>query len=97
MDFILAHSFRGIKLHPDFQKFNMDDPAVNPLYDMIQENHLPILMHMGDPHQTYSHPKKTGYCIETISKITCYRCSSWWLGTLGRSNNLSKARSAIAV
>lgn len=47
MDFILQHGFRGIKLHPDFQKFYIDDPAVYPLYEIIQETQLPILMHMG--------------------------------------------------
>lgn len=69
MDFILEHPFRGIKLHPDFQKFNIDDPAVDPLYDMIQENHLPILMHMGDPHQNYSHPKRLAVVLKRFPRL----------------------------
>lgn len=69
MEFILQHPFRGIKLHPDFQKFNIDDPAIDPLYDMIQESHLPILMHMGDPHQTYSHPKRLAAVLKRFPRL----------------------------
>ena len=60
---------RGVKLHPDFQKFYIDDPAVYPLYEIIQETQLPILMHMGDPHQTYSQPQRLAKVLKEFPKL----------------------------
>ena len=60
---------KGIKLHPDFQKFYIDDPAVYPLYEIIQETQLPILMHMGDPHQTYSQPQRLAKVLKEFPKL----------------------------
>jgi uncharacterized protein len=42
-----AAGLRGIKLHPLYQSFNVDDPRVFPLYDAIQESGLPLLIHAG--------------------------------------------------
>ncbi len=40
----------GIKLHPDYQGFYMDDPKVYPLYEAISALGLPVLFHTGsDP------------------------------------------------
>ena len=49
---------RGVKLHPDFQKFAIDDPNFYPIYDCIRAHGLPILMHMGDDRYDYSHPRR---------------------------------------
>ena len=46
----------GVKLHPDFQNFPIDDPRAYPMYDMIQSSGLPILMHMGDARSDFSQP-----------------------------------------
>ena len=32
----------GVKLHPDFQNFPIDDPRAYPMYEMIQSSGLPI-------------------------------------------------------
>ncbi|MBQ8688434.1 MAG: amidohydrolase family protein [Ruminococcus sp.] len=66
---ILKQPFKGIKLHPDFQTFNMDDPAVYPMYDMIQSAGLPILMHMGDPHRTYSTPERMAKVLRDFPRL----------------------------
>lgn len=40
----------GIKLHPDYQDFFVDDPHLAPLYETAEMLKLPILMHTGlDP------------------------------------------------
>ena len=39
---------RGVKLHPDFQQFSIDDPAAFPIYEGCAEGGLPILFHTGD-------------------------------------------------
>ena len=41
---------KGIKLHPDYQAFYVDDPHLAPLYETAQALGLPILFHAGqDP------------------------------------------------
>ena len=55
---ILAHGLHGVKLHPDMQKFDVDGEGAYPIYKLCAEYRLPILMHMGDPRFTYSHPDR---------------------------------------
>ena len=51
----IENGFKGIKLHPDFQKFNIDDQNVEKFY-MAASGKLPILLHMGDNRFDYSKP-----------------------------------------
>lgn len=53
IDWAISHGFKGIKLHPDFQKFNIDDPNVFKIYEYA-EGKLPILFHTGDKRYDYS-------------------------------------------
>ncbi len=39
--------FKGIKLHPYYQNFYIDDPSVFPLYEEIIKNNLIVVMHTG--------------------------------------------------
>lgn len=38
---------RGIKLHPDYQKFFVDDKEIYPIYDLAAELGLVVLFHAG--------------------------------------------------
>lgn len=38
---------KGFKLHPLYQDFTVDDAAVFPLFDAIQQTGLPLLIHSG--------------------------------------------------
>ena len=41
---------KGIKFHPDYQEFMVDDPRVFPLYEEAAALHLPVTFHTGrDP------------------------------------------------
>lgn len=51
------NGLKGIKLHPDFQKFNIDDEGVEKFY-RAASGKLPILLHMGDDRYEYSKPKR---------------------------------------
>lgn len=46
---------KGIKLHPDFQQFYIDDDKAYRIYEAI-EGRLPVLIHMGDSRYDYSRP-----------------------------------------
>lgn len=48
---------RGMKLHPDTQKVNMDDPRLMRIYEMI-EGRLPLIVHTGDYRTDFSHPRR---------------------------------------
>jgi predicted TIM-barrel fold metal-dependent hydrolase len=43
----LERGFRGLKLHPVSQKFELDDPPVVRLFAMAAEADLPVLIHAG--------------------------------------------------
>lgn len=47
----------GVKLHPDFQKFDADSPEAFKIYEII-EGELPLLIHCGDPRYDWSAPAK---------------------------------------
>lgn len=55
VDFAIANGFKGIKLHPDFQKFNIDDENAQKLFKTVGDR-LPFLIHMGDDRYDYSKP-----------------------------------------
>ena len=57
VDWALENGFKGIKLHPDFQKFNIDDESVEKFY-RAAAGKLPILFHIGDDRYDYSHPER---------------------------------------
>ncbi len=47
----------GIKIHPDTQMVDMDDPRLMRVYE-IAEGKLPIVIHCGDYRYDYSHPRR---------------------------------------
>lgn len=50
IDDVVARGFKGIKLHPEYQGFYVDDEALFPLYDYALSKGLIILWHAGyDP------------------------------------------------
>ena len=57
IDWALENGFKGIKLHPDFQKFYIDDEGVEKFYRSASGK-LPILLHVGDDRFEYSKPKR---------------------------------------
>ena len=56
-EWILSAGLKGIKMHPDSQQFNIDDPRLLPIYDQIRGK-IPVLLHMGDQRYNFSHPSR---------------------------------------
>lgn len=67
-DRIMEMGLRGIKMHPDSQRFAIDDPRLFPLYENIQGK-LPVILHMGDDRYDYSHPLKLGKILEFFPQL----------------------------
>jgi predicted TIM-barrel fold metal-dependent hydrolase len=55
---IVALGLKGVKLHPDIQRFGIDEARLDPIYALCREAHLPILMHTGDHRFDYSNPNR---------------------------------------
>lgn len=59
---------KGIKLHPDFQKFCIDDMRAYSIYEAAADR-IPILFHMGDTRFEYSRPKRLLKIISDFPKL----------------------------
>ena len=53
VDRVIGLGMHGVKLHPDCQKFRIDDPHAMEMYEII-DGRLPILFHTGDKRYGYS-------------------------------------------
>lgn len=66
---IISLGLKGIKLHPDTQKFDADCDKAMKLYEKI-EGRLPLLIHSGDYRYDYSHPRRIANIAEAFPKLT---------------------------
>ena len=57
VEWALENNMHGIKLHPDFQKFNIDDEVAEKFY-RAASGKLPILFHIGDDRYEFSKPHR---------------------------------------
>ena len=69
IDRIISLGLKGIKLHPDFQQFNIDDEKMLPVYDYVSGK-LPILFHVGDMNNDYSNPIRLARVVEMFPHLT---------------------------
>ncbi len=67
---IMELGLHGIKLHPDFQKFLIDEEKALPIYEMA-EGKLPILFHVGDYRYEYSRPERLRRVMNMFPKLVC--------------------------
>ena len=65
---IAAMGLKGIKIHPDCQRFDIDDPRLYPLYEAVQGK-LPMMIHMGDVHYDHSHPSRLRQVLKLFPKL----------------------------
>ena len=54
---LLSLGVKGIKMHPDSQRFSIDDQRLFPMYEALR-GRIPVMLHMGDQRYDYSHPLK---------------------------------------
>ena len=66
---VISLGLKGLKLHSDFQQFNIDDPKAFPIYEAAQ-GRLPILFHVGDPRYDFSSPRRLLNVVERFPKLT---------------------------
>jgi predicted TIM-barrel fold metal-dependent hydrolase len=68
LDRLEKHGIKGLKFHPDFQSFRMDDPALFEVMEMIGDRFV-CLFHVGDilpPDDNPSCPRKLARLHKTF-------------------------------
>ena len=69
VDEIIGLGLKGVKLHPDIQKFKIDDPRMHKIYELC-EGRLPILLHTGDSRFDYSNPNRVKPVLDRYKNLT---------------------------
>jgi len=60
---------KGVKLHPDFQRFRADGKRASRIYEVIGSR-LPVLIHAGDSRYEFSSPHKIANALKQFSDLT---------------------------
>lgn len=66
---IISLGLKGVKMHPDFQKFHIDDEKCYKIYELCR-GRLPVLLHTGDSRYDYSNPKRMKKVLEDFPDLT---------------------------
>lgn len=61
---------KGFKIHPDMQRFALDDPKAMDMFAAI-EGKLPIIIHTGDNRFEYSRPWQMKKVLEAFPNLVC--------------------------
>ena len=69
VDEIRSLGLKGVKLHPDIQRFGIDEERVHAIYELC-EGRLPILMHTGDSRFDYSNPNRMEPILSRYPRLT---------------------------
>ncbi len=67
-EWILQNGLHGIKMHPDSQRFCIDDERLFPVYDFLQDK-IPVMLHMGDPRYSFSHPSRLRRVLDLFPRL----------------------------
>lgn len=59
----------GLKIHPDSQRFFVDDERMDEVYDYLQ-GRMPVLIHCGDYRFDYDHPRRIRAVLDKFPNLT---------------------------
>lgn len=94
LDRLMALGLRGVKLHPDFQHFRLDDSSALRLFAAMAERKLSLLVHTGDKRYDFSNPERMARALDKVPQLTaiCAHLGGWsvwsdaWKLLAGRGN-----------
>ncbi len=70
VDHLVSLGLKGIKLHPDFQKFAINEERCFKMYEACEKRGIPILFHTGDTRYNYSNPEQIIPILKAFPKLT---------------------------
>jgi predicted TIM-barrel fold metal-dependent hydrolase len=65
---IIGLGLRGIKFHPDMQRFDIDDERMMDTYAALQ-GRLPVIFHTGDYRYSFSHPSRLARVLDNFPQL----------------------------
>ena len=69
MEDLVCLGLKGVKIHPDFQRFEVDSPKAFRLFELCVEYGLPVLVHTGDFRYDYSNPERTARVLKALPEL----------------------------
>ena len=80
---IKKNGLRGVKLHPDFQHFCLDDEMAIAMFEAMARLGLPALIHTGDYRYPYSEPARMARVLDRVPhlKVICAHLGGWSVWT----------------
>lgn len=78
IDRAIGIGLKGLKLHPDFQHFNIDDEKAFPIYEAIA-GRIPLLIHTGDKRYETSRPERMAKVLDRFPNMQtiCAHLGGW--------------------
>ncbi len=70
LNHIIELGLHGVKLHPDIQKFKIDDYRCLKIYELCEHYNIPILMHTGDYRFDFSNPNRLVPILDIYNNLT---------------------------
>ncbi len=70
VDYLLDLGLKGVKLHPDFQLFALNEERAFKLGEAINNADIPVLIHCGDFRYNYSNPEQLKPFLERFPNMT---------------------------
>lgn len=78
VDALVAGGFKGVKLHPEFQGFRVDEPRAIDMFGALA-GRLPVLLHCGDYRCDHSAPERIRRMLREVRglKLVCAHLGGW--------------------
>ena len=67
---LIEVGLRGVKLHPDIQRFCLDDPRSFAIAELCETAGVPLLLHTGDYRYDYSNPNRLLPLLKAFPHLT---------------------------
>lgn len=69
-EYLIELGLKGVKLHPDFQQFALNEERAFKMGEVISEGNVPLLIHCGDFRYNYSNPEQLKPFLDKFPEIT---------------------------
>ena len=69
-DYLIELGLKGVKLHPDFQLFALNEKRAFDLGEVINAGEVPLLIHCGDFRYNYSNPEQLIPFLDKFPEMT---------------------------
>lgn len=66
---LVSLGLKGVKLHPDFQRFEADSAKAMRIFGLCSEAGLPVLVHTGDYRFDFSNPDRIARVLRAFPKL----------------------------